>query len=69
MKRILFVILLCAASSAVAANGPNGTDLRDECGAALDKQSQSGARAGLCVGFVNGYRQLAAMRKSRLYGA
>ena len=37
----------------------NGNDLSDQCGAAL--AGQFGARAGLCVGFINGYRQLATM--------
>lgn len=41
--------------------GINGNDLHDYCRAALEKESQSGARAGLCVGFLDAYRQVGMM--------
>ena len=41
-----------------------GKDLQEWCTAALDKQLQSGARAGLCVGFLDAFRQLSRMLPS-----
>jgi hypothetical protein len=62
MKWILALIFL--SSSAWAQSAPSyttGGDLRENCGAALEKQTQSGARAGLCLGFLDAYRQLSVM--------
>ncbi len=42
-----------------ASSYTSGNDFRDDCGAAL--HGQSGARAGICLGFIEGYRQLAPM--------
>jgi len=58
---LVLVFLGCIACSRPARAHTNGNDLRDYCGAALDKQNQAGARAGLCVGFLDAYRQLAVM--------
>jgi len=55
MKWSLALVFLCGVARAYT----NGNDLRDQCGAALEKQT--GARAGLCVGYINAYRELAAM--------
>ncbi|MGB9202746.1 MAG: Rap1a/Tai family immunity protein [Terriglobales bacterium] len=41
-----------------------GKDLQGWCTAALDKQLLSGARAGLCVGFLDAFRQLSRMLPS-----
>ena len=45
----------------VHGQGMNGNDFHDYCRAALAKDTQSSARAGLCLGFLDAYRQLALM--------
>jgi hypothetical protein len=62
MKWTLAVVFLCLISCARPAKAyMNGNDLHNYCSAALDKQSQAGSRAGLCLGFLDAYRQLAVM--------
>ena len=61
MKWILGLALLVAGGCCPASAYTNGNDMRENCSAALDKQTQSGARAGLCLGFLDAYRQLAVM--------
>lgn len=62
MKRIIFVVVcLCAASWAEqpATRHTSGNDLRNYCQAVLDHET--GARAGICAGYINAYRELAEM--------
>jgi hypothetical protein len=60
MKWILALVFLSACVWPQSANAyTTGNDLQDDCSAAL--QGQSGARAGLCMGFIDGYRELAVM--------
>jgi hypothetical protein len=62
MKLVLALVFLCGAAWGQSTPGyTTGSDLRENCGAALDKQTQSGARAGLCAGFIDAYRQLSIM--------
>lgn len=63
MRRILLLVaLLSCASWAQAPNvshHTNGSDLLDYCQAAVNHES--GGRAGICLGYINAYRDLAAM--------
>ena len=62
MKFFIGLVFLVGIGSVQSAHAySNGNDLREWCNAALDKQSQTGARSGLCVGFLDAYRQLATM--------
>ncbi len=64
--KILSLALLCVLviSAKSASAYSTGKDLQEWCTAALDKQLQSGARAGLCVGFLDAFRQLSQMLPS-----
>ena len=66
MTTILSFILLFTSTMWVqpARAYSTGKDLQEWCTAALDKQSQSGARAGLCLGFLDAFRQLSRMLAS-----
>lgn len=60
MKRTLIMGCLCLIAWAHPAKAvTDGNDLRNNCDAVL--KGESGARAGLCAGFMDGYRQLASM--------
>lgn len=60
---LAIVLVICAIGSSARAwakvAGGDGNDLEEECKAAI--AGETGARAGLCVGFINAYRQIAAM--------
>jgi hypothetical protein len=59
---LLFVFGICAQPAKAYSTGK---DLQEWCSAAIDKQLQSGARAGLCVGFLDAFRQLSRMLPSQ----
>jgi len=60
MKWILAMLLSSSVTWAHPSKGyTDGNDLRDQCGAAIAKDAGFGA--GACLGFIEGFRQLAVM--------
>jgi hypothetical protein len=57
LKCFLLLALLAGAQSVHAQT--TGNELREQCGAAVRRELSIGA--GLCIGFINGYQQVAAM--------
>jgi hypothetical protein len=60
MKCILVLVFLGSVAWVQPASAQtSGNDLRDQCEAATRRET--GIKAGLCIGFINGYQQLAVM--------
>lgn len=60
MKTILsFVLLAGLAVAQQTGHTTTGTDFRDQCEAAIHHETD--IKAGLCIGFLNAYQQLAEM--------
>jgi hypothetical protein len=59
VRHIMIVILLGAASCGVIQAQRSGNELRDPCAAAANREKS--IEAGQCIGFLNGFQQMAAM--------